>query len=286
MGTKSFRKLKLFKKEKGREILLLAPLFILLMFFLLIPFLSVIKESFYDSFGKLSLINYKNIFQKSYMEALKNSLSLSIATSLLGVIFGTIISFYISKSKGMIREWLYTITSLPLTFSGLIIAYSFMITLGSSGTLTLILQKIFGIEPLEFSSYLYTWKGLTVAYLYFQIPRMIIIMISAWGNLDWSLVEAADSLGAGTITIIKRVVIPVLWPSILAGSVLLFAVSMGAYGTALALTGVSVNILPLTIYTQVSDVSYNLPQADALSVLLTFVTTFSIYVYRRTFAKM
>jgi len=111
-------------------------------------------------------------------------------------------------------------------------------------------------------------------------------MISAWGNLDWSLVEAADSLGAGTITIIKRVVIPVLWPSILAGSVLLFAVSMGAYGTALALTGVSVNILPLTIYTQVSDVSYNLPQADALSVLLTFVTTFSIYIYRRTFAKM
>jgi len=272
--------------EKGREILLLAPLFILLMFFLFIPFLSVIKESFYDSFGKLSLINYKNIFQKSYMEALKNSLSLSIATSLFGVIFGTIISFYISKSKGMIREWLYTMTSLPLTFSGIIIAYSFIITLGSSGTLTLILQKIFGIKPLEFSSYLYTWKGLTVAYLYFQIPRMIIIMISAWGNLDWSLVEAADSLGAGTITIMKRVVIPVLWPSILAGSVLLFAVSMGAYGTALALTGVSVNILPLTIYTQVSDVSYNLPQADALSVLLTFVTTFSIYIYRRTFAKM
>jgi len=272
--------------EKGREILLLAPLFILLMFFLFIPFLSVIKESFYDSFGKLSLINYKNIFQKSYMEALKNSLSLSIATSLFGVIFGTIISFYISKSKGMIREWLYTMTSLPLTFSGLIIAYSFIITLGSSGTITLILQKIFGIKPLEFSSYLYTWRGLTVAYLYFQIPRMIIIMISAWGNLDWSLVEAAESLGAGAITIIKRIIIPILWPSILAGSVLLFAVSMGAFGTALALTGVSVNILPLTIYTQVSDVSYNLPQADALSVLLTFVTTFSIYIYRRTFAKM
>jgi len=43
--------------EKGREILLLAPLFILLMFFLFIPFLSVIKESFYDPFGKLSLIH-------------------------------------------------------------------------------------------------------------------------------------------------------------------------------------------------------------------------------------
>lgn len=276
----------LFKKEKGEEIILLAPLFIVLILFLFVPFLSVIKESFYDSSGNISFINYKNIFQKAYIEALKNSLLLSITTSLFGVIFGTIISFYISKTRKNIRNWLISITSLPLTFSGLIIAYSFIITLGSSGTITLILQKIFGIKPLEFSSYLYTWKGLSIAYLYFQIPRMIITMISAWSNLDWSLIEAAESLGAGIFTIIKRIIIPVLWPSILAGSVLLFAVSMGAFGTALALTGVSVNILPLTIYTQVSDISYNLPQADALSILLTFVTTFSIYIYRRIFAKI
>lgn len=276
----------LFKKEKGEEIILLAPLFIVLILFLFVPFLSVIKESFYDSSGNISFINYKNIFQKAYIEALKNSLLLSISTSLFGVIFGTIISFYISKTRKNIRNWLISITSLPLTFSGLIIAYSFIITLGSSGTITLILQKIFGIKPLEFSSYLYTWKGLSIAYLYFQIPRMIITMISAWSNLDWSLIEAAESLGAGIFTIIKRIIIPVLWPSILAGSVLLFAVSMGAFGTALALTGVSVNILPLTIYTQVSDISYNLPQADALSILLTFVTTFSIYIYRRIFAKI
>ncbi len=273
------------KFNRERELLLLSPIFILLLLFLVMPFFSVIKESFYNTEGRLSFVNYVNIFQKTYFEALKNSLLLAISTALLGVVFGTLISYYISTSNSPIREWLITITSLPLTFSGLIIAYSFIITLGSSGTITLILQKLFGIEPLSFSSYLYTWKGLVIAYLYFQIPRMIITMISAWSNMDWSLVEAAESLGASTFTIIKRVILPALWPSILAGSILLFAVSMGAYGTALALTGVSVNILPLTIYTQVSDVSYNLPQADALAVLLTFVTTFSIYVYRRLFAK-
>ncbi len=274
------------KSRLGRELLLLSPVFILLLLFLIIPFFSVLKESFYDTEGHLSLVNYANIFQKTYFEALKNSFVLAISTSLLGVIFGTIISYYISRSHTRAREWLLTITSLPLTFSGLIIAYSFIITLGSSGTITLILQKLFRIDPLSFSSYLYTWKGLVIAYLYFQIPRMVITMISAWTNLDWTLVEAAESLGANLFTILKRVILPALWPSILAGSVLLFAVSMGAYGTALALTGVSVNILPLTIYTQVSDVSYNLPQADALAVLLTFVTTFSIYIYRRIFARV
>ncbi len=274
------------KSRLGRELLLLSPIFILLLLFLIIPFFSVLKESFCDTEGHLSLVNYANIFQKTYFEALKNSFVLAISTSLLGVIFGTIISYYISRSHTRTREWLLTITSLPLTFSGLIIAYSFIITLGSSGTITLILQKLFKIDPLSFSSYLYTWKGLVIAYLYFQIPRMVITMISAWANLDWTLVEAGESLGANLFTILKRVILPALWPSILAGSVLLFAVSMGAYGTALALTGVSVNILPLTIYTQVSDVSYNLPQADALAVLLTFVTTFSIYIYRRIFARV
>jgi ABC-type uncharacterized transport system permease subunit len=58
---------------------------------------------------------------------------------------------------------------------------------------------------------------------------------------------------------------------------------MGAFGTALALTGPGVNIFPLTIYMQISDVSYNLKQADALVVILTLVTTFSIYIYRRQF---
>lgn len=274
------------KAKRRKELLLLSPVFILLLLFLIIPLFSVITESFYDTTGHLSLINYINIFQKTYFEALKNSFLLAISTSVLGVVFGTIISYYISKSHPQLKKWLLTITSLPLTFSGLIVAYSFIITLGSSGTITLILQKIFGIDPLSFSSYLYTWKGLTIAYLYFQIPRMIITMSSAWSNMDWSLIEAAESLGANTFTIISKVIIPALWPSILAGSILLFAVSMGAYGTALALTGVSVNILPLTIYTQVSDVSYNLPQADALAVLLTFVTTFSIYIYRRVFAKI
>jgi len=61
----------LFKKEKGEEIILLAPLFIVLILFLFVPFLSVIKESFYDSSGNISFINYKNIFQKAYIEALK-----------------------------------------------------------------------------------------------------------------------------------------------------------------------------------------------------------------------
>ena len=72
-------------------------------------------------------------------------------------------------------------------------------------------------------------------------------------------------------------------PSLLSDSSLLFAVSMGAFGTAFALTGTSVKILPMVIYTQVSDMSTDIAQADALAVILTLVTTGVIVLYERFF---
>jgi len=124
-----------------------------------------------------------------------------------------------------------------------------------------------------------------VAYLYFLIPRMILTMISAWSNADWTLLEAAASLGAGPFTILFKILIPMLGPAILAGSSLLFAVSMGAYGTAFALTGVAVKILPLVIFTHVSDLAADIEKADALAVVLAFVTTGVIVLYEQFFSR-
>ena len=101
--------------------------------------------------------------------------------------------------------------------------------------------------------------------------------------MDWSLIEAAQSLSAGRSTILLRVLLPMLLPSLLSGSSLLFAVSMGAFGIAFALTGTSVKILPMVIYTQVSDMSTDIAQADALAVVLTLVTTGVIVLYERFF---
>ena len=270
--------------ERIKKLLLLLPLFIVLTAFLILPFFSILISSFTTDDGMLTFEYYLNSFQKLYLVSLKNSLMLAISTTLLGMLIGSVIAFVLVKIDTKFRNFMLSLTSVPLTFSGIVIAYSFIITLGSSGTLTLLISKIFNVDPLRLSSFLYTWRGLLVAYLYFQIPRMILVMVNAWVKMDWSLVEAAQSLGAGPLRIMLKVIIPYIKAPILAGSILLFAVSMGAFGTALALTGPGVNIFPLTVYTQISDVSYNLRQADALVVILTIVTASSIYVYRKKFA--
>ncbi|GAK57592.1 binding-protein-dependent transport systems inner membrane component [Candidatus Vecturithrix granuli] len=265
---------------------LLLPLILLLLFFFVFPLLMVFLGSFYVEGEGFTLRYYaETLFESVNVNALKNSFVLALTTTLLGVISGGILSYLIFRLGERGKNVLLSLVSVPLSFSGLVIAYAFIITFGSSGTFTLLLAKVLQQDPANLSAYLYTWKGLVLAYLYFLIPRMILTMMAAWTNLDWSLIEAAESLGAGWGRILSKVIIPAIGPSLLAGSALLFAVAMGAFGTAFALVGTGVNILPLLIYTQVSDVSYNLSLANALSVMLTVVTTLLIYGYQRMFVR-
>ena len=262
--------------------LLLLPVAAVLICFLAWPLLLVVWESLFVE-GRLSYGNYLSLFvRKLYRESLCTSLGLSVSTAVLGTALGLPISYVIHRSRRA-KGFLMALTSVPLTFSGLVVGFAFIVLLGTSGFLTLLLKRAFEIEPLEFSAFLFTWRGLIVAYLYFLIPRTILTLTVAWSNMDWSLIEAAQSLGAGRSTILLRVLLPMLLPSLLSCSSLLFAVSMGAFGTAFALTGTSVKILPMVIYTQVSDMSTDIAQADALAVVLTLVTTGVIVLYERFF---
>lgn len=267
-------------QERRRTLYLwMLPLAAWLFLFLIIPLVFVFVESLKSDAG-VSLAAYLRVFtRRLYRESLRNSLMLSAATAVLGTLIGLPLSYSVFRMGRKGQGFMTSLLALPLTFSGLVIAYAFIVTLGTSGFVTMLLARWFGINPLDFSAFLFTWKGLVVAYLYFLIPRMILVMITAWSNVDWTLLDAAESLGASKAITFFRVLLPMLLPSILAGSSLLFAVSMGAFGTAFALAGTGVNIMPLLIYTQTSDLTVNISEADALAVTLAVVTTVVVWLY-------
>lgn len=267
-------------QERRRTLYLwMLPLAAWLFLFLIIPLVFVFVESLKSDAG-VSLAAYLRVFtRRLYRESLRNSLMLSAATAVLGTLIGLPLSYSVFRMGRKGQGFMTSLLALPLTFSGLVIAYAFIVTLGTSGFVTMLLARWFGINPLDFSAFLFTWKGLMVAYLYFLIPRMILVMITAWSNVDWTLLDAAESLGASKAITFFRVLLPMLLPSILAGSSLLFAVSMGAFGTAFALAGTGVNIMPLLIYTQTSDLTVNISEADALAVTLAIVTTAVVWLY-------
>ncbi|MCS7232892.1 MAG: ABC transporter permease subunit [Synergistetes bacterium] len=271
--------------ERKYLLLFLIPLIAIIVLFLFIPLAFVLRDSLLVE-GRLSLSNYYAIFTKRlYINSFKTSLALSLATTAIGTSLGIPLSYLIYKKGSFARDMLLSLNSIPLVFSGLVVGFSFIVLLGGSGFITLLFKMLFGINPIEFSAFLFTWKGLMIAYLYFLIPRMVLTMIAAWSTFNWNLLDAAISLGASYSFAFRKVILPLIAPSVIAGSSLLFAVSMGAFGTAFALTGTGVNIVPLLIYTHISEVGIELGRADALAVILTLLTTSIIVVYERLFIR-
>jgi putative spermidine/putrescine transport system permease protein len=116
----------------------------------------------------------------------------------------------------------------------------------------------------------YSMAGLFVGYLYFSIPRTILTVMAAAEKLDPRIEEAARSLGAGPLRVVRDVIVPAFQPALLAAGAICFATAMGAFGTAFTLA-TKINVLPMVIYTEFT-LQANVAMAAALSFVLGAIT--------------
>jgi putative spermidine/putrescine transport system permease protein len=214
-----------------------------------------------------------------YQKSIWNSLLLSITSSLLGAVIGTAIGYAITRTqRGRVRRALIALASISSNAGGVSLGFAFITILGAAGMITILL-KTFGIDLLAFFS-IYSVIGLIVVYLYFQVPLMIVLMLPAFSGLraDWA--EASASLGGDVRDYWRRVGIPVLMPSIVAGTVLLFVSSMGAYATAQALIGSRINLMTIQIsILRRGEILYQPAQADEMAVVLLIIVAISVLAY-------
>jgi len=126
------------------------------------------------------------------------------------------------------------------------LAFLFIATLGSAGTVTGWLTRI-GFDPYAHGFNLYTFSGIVIVYMYFQIPLMVLVILPAMGGLRPAWREAAHNLGARSWQYWRYVGGPVLLPSFLGCVLLLFGSAFAAYATAEALTSGSVALTPIQI---------------------------------------
>jgi putative spermidine/putrescine transport system permease protein len=138
------------------------------------------------------------------------------------------------------------LTSVFAQFGGVTLAFTFIATIGSQGIVTLWLADAGGID-LYGNGWLYGVRGLTVVYLYFQIPLMVVVFVPALEGLRPQWREAAVSLGATRRQYLTEVAVPLLRPAFLGSVLLLFANAFAAYATAAALVSQGQIILPLMI---------------------------------------
>ncbi len=254
------------------------PVVIFSIGFQVIPIVSLIRSSLSGK-GGLTLVNYQRAFTPFILDAFKNSLQLSLTTATLGVIFGTLVALaIISSPKKIVQDALISLADVTTNFGGAPLAFAFIVTLGSTGIITLILKAI-GIF-LYPTFRIYSITGLAIAYLYFQIPLMIMLILPSLLGLKKEWWEAAINLGATSHKFWWHVALPILTPSLLSSFFVLFANAFGAYATAWTLTGPDVNIVTVQIASLIrGEVQLEIELADALAVSSLMIVVLSVVGY-------
>ena len=161
-------------------------------------------------------------------------------------------------------------------------------TLGRLGLVTVLLRDWAGINIYAMGFNLLSFFGLTLTYLFFQIPLMILIVTPALDGLRREWREAAEILGASRAQYWRMVALPILWPTLLGTLALLFANAFGAVATAYALTGSSLGIVPILLFAQIrGDVLQDPHLGYALAFGMIVVTGIAnaIYIWLRTRAE-
>jgi putative spermidine/putrescine transport system permease protein len=250
-----------------------APFFIFAVMFLILPTAYLIIGGFQDAAGHFTFDNLLNLFQPSILSAYWISIEISAASALGGAVIGFFLA-YAAVLGGLprwLRPTLMTFSGVASNFAGVPLAFAFLATLGRAGLVTALLIKYFDFNLYSTGFNLLSFWGLALTYLYFQIPLMVLILTPALDGLKREWREASAILGASGWQYWRYVALPVLWPSLLGTTLLLFANAFGAVATAYGLTGSSLNIVTILLYAQIrGDVLHdqNLGYALALGMIL------------------
>lgn len=267
------------KNRKLVYLLALLPFLLVAFLYEIIPLIMVIINSFHpDAGGSLTLENYQTVFSKLlYKKAIINSIKISLTSAVIGIVIAFLGARAAHQSKGKLHSVFMSILNMVSNFAGVPLAFAYMILLGNAGIMVR-LGTTLGIDALA-NYNLYTTSGMSLIYVYFQIPLSTLLLIPSFEGIRKEWNEASTLLGASQTSFWTRIGIPVLMPSILGTFSVLFANALAAYATVYALMMNNISLLPVQIAgCFVGEVTIRKGLGGALSVVMMVIMVFMILV--------
>lgn len=258
------------------------PFFVFIILFLVLPSLSLFVGSFQTSKGQFTFANILGLFTPSIISAYWITIKISAVTALMGGLFGFFVAYamVLGGVPGWMRTALTTFCGVASNFAGVPLAFAFIATLGRLGMVTALLKVVFNIDIYNAGFTLYSFWGLSLTYLYFQLPLMVLIITPSLEGLRREWREATEILGGNTWHYWRFVALPILLPPLLGSMILMFGNSFGAYATALSLTGGLINLVTILIGSQIKgDVLHNVNLGYALALGMVVVMSISMAGY-------
>ncbi|MEM9923848.1 MAG: ABC transporter permease [Cyanobacteria bacterium P01_D01_bin.50] len=262
-----------------QAILLLAPAGIWLLLLLVLPTLIIIQLSFVpgirpgDIVNPTGVENYLRIFDPLYLQVIKRSLLLALATTVICLVLGFPVAFWIARmTPKRWRNLLLLSFILPLWTSSLLRSYAWITILRPTGLLNTALAY-FNLPTLNL---LNTTLAVLIGMSYNLLPYMVLILYASLEKLDKRLLEAASDLGANSIQVFWKVTVPQVLPGIYAASMLVFITGLGDYVNPELLGGASSMTVARLIYNQFLGAAQNWGFGSALSSLLVLLVSLAI----------
>jgi spermidine/putrescine transport system permease protein len=264
---------------------LLVPAVVWLVLFFLAPALLVLIISFASrgTYGgiqwTLTLANYAGVLDPLYLRIFLRSLALALAATVLCLAMGFPLAYYIARSSPRWQGVWLLLVMIPFWTNFLVRTYAWMFLLRSDGLLSTVLIGL-GLrsDPLEI---LYTDAAVLIGLVYGYLPFMVLPLYAALERVPQAVIEAASDLYASSWAVFRRVLLPLAKPGVIAGCLLVFIPSLGAFLTPDLLGGARSMMIGNLIqheYLVVRD----WPFGSAVSWVLMALVLLGVMIYLRS----
>ncbi|MEJ7670669.1 MAG: ABC transporter permease [Casimicrobiaceae bacterium] len=272
---------------------LITPALLLFVLFFVLPFGVMAVMSFFSANpvsnpnAVLTTRHYERFIEDSadiFHDALWATLRIGLVTTIVALLIGYPLAHWMARMRSRLGHALVLMAVIAPMLTGIVVrTFAWMTILQDKGVINTTLMSWSLIEkPLPL---MYNEFGTVLALVHIYVPFMVLTLAGVIGRIDERLEQAARSLGAGRLRAFVEVTLPLSLPGILAGSLLVFALSISAYVTPSMMGGTQVLTLPMLIAQQVGT-SFNPGFAGALGVILLLVSLVIIVAYNRILARL
>lgn len=211
-----------------------------------------------------------------YIESFLVTTALAVGSTVLALVICIPAALYMERTKSRATRTVAVALTIPLSLPGIVIGFFVILLFGTQGLVPTVSGSLFGSPVGQIA---YTFTGLLLGYLYFNIPRVILTIRGAVATLSTEAIDAARTLGASPLYVYRRVILPTLRPAIASAAALALATAYGAFGTAATLSR-GFRVVPLDIASSFTE-RFDPELAATLSVLLAIITTSILVVVNK-----
>ena len=263
------------------------PYVIWMALFVVAPIIMVVIYAFSSADGGFTLSNFAKM--GTYAVVFTRSFKLALIATAICLLIGYPVSYIMSKEGSRFQRIAMVLIMLPMWMNFLLRTYSWMSILENNGLLNQLFQKIglislynsiFGTD-LQFFHMINTQGAVVLGMVYNYLPFMILPIYSVIVKLDNSLIEAARDLGANSVNVFRRVILPLSLPGVLSGITMVFVPSVSTFAISKMLGGGTELLLGDLIEQQFLGGAYNPQLGAAISLVMMIIVVVCMWVMNR-----